>query len=363
MRIGILTLPFNNNYGGYLQAYALQTVLERKGHEVVIINRQHPKETKWKMVKRFVKTMIHLEPFHLDINSRKGALMHKFVDSRMHLSSPLYSSSALHNYCVSNSMDYYIAGSDQLWRPCYVPNVEDYFFDYLPDAVERIAYAASFGVANPIYTDSQRERCGEAIQKFTSVGLRENSGKNVINSLGWKANNVNVVLDPTMLLEREHYESLLGNYVPSKNYKGSIVTYILDLDKSTKNIVKHSQHIISNPCIDIIDRKKWKSPNYVMPPIEEWLCAFRDADFVITDSFHGTVFSIIFHKPFVVKVNKNRGSDRFDTLLGHFGIEDRAITDESKIDAIISQEIDWVKVDNILAEKRNQSLKFLNINS
>lgn len=359
MRIGILTLPFNNNYGGYLQAYALQTVLEEAGHSVEIINRRHPKETVWRKLMRVASSIKHLRRYHYDINAHKGALMHSFVQSKMNLSEPLYTSEALHNYCLTKDFDCYIAGSDQLWRPEYVPNVEDYFFDYLPSKTKRIAYAASFGVANPVYTEEQKANCGRAIKKINRVGLRESSGIEVIKHFGWEAYNATIVLDPTMLLSVEHYKSLVKDYHPKKDFHHKILAYVLDKNEQISEIKSSCAHYYRKQCEEIIDSDKWENEGYVLPAIEEWLCAFRDADFIITDSFHGTVFSILFHKPFVVIINKGRGRDRFDTLLGHFGLKNRMTETKNSIDNILNGDIVWDKVDAMLQKHRENSLHFL----
>lgn len=358
MKIGILTLPFNNNYGGFLQAYALQTVLENKGHEVIIINRRGRKLPLFKRIKRAVRNLIYTIikfDYHPlgDPYDHKGKEMHKFVKQHMHLSHPLQSSDELHKYFNENHCDAVIVGSDQLWRPDYVPNVEDYFLGYLPSTIKKIAYAASFGTDTPQYSISQIKSCGDALKDFDIITLREKSGIDVFKRLGWEYSGVKVVLDPTMLLDAEHYKSLVKDYTPNNSFKGKVLNYILDSNNTTEKIIGKTVESLNILPQNIINLNKWKSSSYVFPSIEDWLCAFRDAEFVVTDSFHGTVFSILFHKPFISYVNKDRGADRFVTLLETFGLIDRLVIDEQKVSYIIKNDIDWVNVDSQLKDNRN----------
>lgn len=358
MKIAILTLPFDNNYGGYLQAYALQTYLEQKEHQVTIINRQWPDSnisTRFKRaLKNMLKSIIQFEKYPIcDFFNYKGFNMHKFVDANMHLSPPIKSSDDLAKFFLEHCYDLVIVGSDQLWRPEYVPNVEDYFLGFLPDGIKKIAYAASFGTSSTMYTEEQVNNCGKALQSFDIVTLREKSGIRLLQKFRWvtKSSPI-IVLDPTMLIPYSQYCALLQKYSPSNDYTGKILSYVLDYDNQTDNILKSLSSVLNKPIADVIDVKKWKKDNYIFPPIEEWLCAFKDADFVFTDSFHGTVFSILFHKDFCVKINFNRGADRFETLLDHFDLRDRMISDEHSIHNLVSKTIDWNEVDMRLSQHR-----------
>lgn len=98
----------------------------------------------------------------------------------------------------------------------------------------------------------------------------------------------------------------------------------------------------------------------VFPPVEDWLKGFRDSDYVITDSFHGTVFAIIFNKPFITILNRERGVDRFNTLLGLFGLSDRLITSHDELERIINKPIDFKMVNQRLHEEKIKSIDFLN---
>jgi len=341
MKIAIITLPFNNNYGGYLQAYALQTALQEIGHQVTIINRQPQQPSVYDKIKYFFKSFIlsfiHFEHYpYSNINEYRGKKMHEFVTRYMCISDPIFDSLQLKDYFLCNHYDTVIVGSDQIWRPDYVPNIEDYFLSYLPDGTSKISYAASFGLKHPIYNEDSRVNCGKALQAFKEVTLREYSGIDVLKEMGWDIKGVRVVLDPTMLLSESHYYNIVKGYKPQKEYKGKILCYILDCNNTTETLSIVVQTTLNKPLIDIIDQAKWKRASYILPAVEEWLIAFRDADFIVTDSFHGAVFSILMNKPFFVYSNPQRGSDRFDTLLQHFDLKERLINDDTSRTDIIN---------------------------
>lgn len=359
MKIGILTLPFNNNYGGFLQAYALQTVLEKKGYEVVIVNRRGRTISFFKKIKRAIRSLIYtiikLEYHPLgDPYKYMGERMHKFVNKYMHLSQPIYNSTELHKYFNENKLDAVVVGSDQLWRPDYVPNVEDYFLGYLPAGVKKFSYAASFGIKKPMYTSAQMKSCGDAISKFDIVTLREKSGIDIIDEFGWNRPDAKVVLDPTMLLDSDHYNSLIKDYTTPKSFIGKVLNYVLDSNVEIEHIIDSIEKELNIQSEYIINPKKRKQASYIFPSIEEWLCAFRDAEFVITDSFHGTVFSILYHKPFIAYANNDRGVDRFITLLETFNLHDRLVFDRSNVKNLLTKSIDWAYVDSVLINNRKE---------
>lgn len=360
MKIGILTLPFNNNYGGFLQAYALQTVLEKKGYEVVIVNRRGRTISFFKKIKRAIRSLIYtiikLEYHPLgDPYKYMGKRMHKFVNKYMHLSQPIYNSTELHKYFNENKLDAVVVGSDQLWRPDYVPNVEDYFLGYLPSGTRKYSYAASFGIEKPSYSPTQIKSCGDAISKFDVVTLREKSGIDIIDRFGWNRPDAKVVLDPTMLLDPSHYNSLIKDYTPKNIFVGKVLNYVLDFNMEIENLIASVEKELNIQSEYIMNPKKWKQTSYIYPPIEEWLCAFRDAEFVVTDSFHGTVFSILFHKPFITCANYDRGIDRFITLLETFNLCDCLVSDRRDIrNTLMKSSFDWAYVDSVLNNKRKE---------
>lgn len=366
MRIGILTLPFNNNYGGYLQAYALMKVLKDMGHDVKIIYRRHNRRPLSYRIKYVIKTLIKivlgkehgsLLPNREKEHRKRGELLMPFVDKYIcPKTKPLYSTTELIKEC-KGKFDAVIVGSDQVWRPDYVPNIENFYLDFVKNKnILKIAYAASFGSGNPCYTDSQKQECGKLLEQFNEVSVREESGIAIIHNFDWKPQTPpKTVLDPTMLLTITDYSSLLPI---QKNRNKYLLSYVLDKNTEVKRLIEVmcSKLEINDYCV--IDTSKLMQPDYKIPSVETWLGAIMNAEYVITDSFHGTVFSIIFNKPFIVFENKGRGSDRFITLLKYFGLENRLVSHACDLNKL-SSEIDWIRVNHILSKERETSLNFL----
>lgn len=361
MRVGVLTLPFNNNYGGYLQAYALMTVLKGLGHDVTLIYRRHnkrhisPSKRIKYSVKQIVKAILGRQdgPLLLTVESRfrwDGRNMMRFLDHKISPKSPaIYTPTKLKKYCKGR-FDAIVVGSDQVWRPDYVPNIENYFLDFSDGwNIRRIAYAASFG-GKPTYSPLQRQVCGESLSHFNAISLREKGGADYCNEFGWQ-NQYQVVLDPTLLIDRKVYQNISS---PSEE-QPYLYVYLLDRNTSTLDEANCASKISGLRTYDIYNPRVDK----VRPSIEKWLGGFTNAGFVITDSFHGMAFSIIFNKPFAVIVNEGRGADRFYSLLSSLSLENRVISANNSIKDIFAAPVNWKNVNTKLLKMREQSVEFL----
>lgn len=363
MRIGILTLPFNNNYGGYLQAYALMTVLKQMGHHVELIYRRPKKRPlRYRLMnpfKTFVKILLGMPHGGFIMNQendlrRSGRLLMPFVDQNITPKTiPFYTTTRMKKFC-EGKYDAIIVGSDQVWRPKYVPNIYDFFLEFVDDKnVKKIAYAASFGTFTPEYTKEQKEKCGKLISEFQAISVRETSGLEVIEKFGWKTKCIpQLVLDPTFLLPQKVYLKHIR-----KTSLEQIFCYVLDDSEQTKEIISRAEKILQLPTYEIL--KEINAKSFTLPSIETWLSSIYNARFVLTDSFHGMVFSIIFNKPFAVYVNQARGADRFVSLLHLIGLENRMINDISDIDNIVKAPIKWEKVNEKLEKMKNHSIHYL----
>lgn len=360
MKIGILTVPFNNNYGGYLQAYALMTVLKKLGHEPTLIMRR-PNKIKHPFlnftIKNMIKTVLTGKRYSLKYEAEKyfldrGQKMITFLDTYIQPQTKyLYSKKELRAEC-KNRFDAYIVGSDQVWRAIYVPDIKNYFLDFTKGwNVLRIAYAASFGKYRPEYTLKQQEICGELISRFDAISVREDGGIDTIHNFNWNVKNETVTLDPTMLLLADDYKRLLPT-TPSLSF-GKIFCYVLDAGDVKESLIGKVCSLLNKERFDVL-----KSDG-ILVSVEDWLCGIRDADYIVTDSFHGTVFSIIFNKPFFVYVNKNRGAERFKSLLENFNLGYRMVENIEQVQSACSKVIDWRKINKKINAKRNASLSFL----
>ena len=326
MKIGIITLPLHTNYGGILQAYALQTTLEQMGHQVEIL--EEPLVYKHASLNRYIRrilkkcvgkrSIINYEGFMRKWQPRVAANINQFINTYIHRRIVKFDSLSDGEY------DAFVVGSDQVWRPSYNHHIKNAFLGFAENwkNVKRIAYAASFGVDNWEFTKEQTEECKKLVRKFDLVSVREDTAVNLCKEqLGIVATHV---LDPTMLLSVDNYQKLIGELkISDKPY---LFSYLLDESEEKINILKDICNKLNLPIrkiklendISKIPMSRLKSLIY--PSIQEWLASFAQADFVVTDSFHGTVFSIIFNKPFVVLPNKGRGVSRFESLLKTIGL-------------------------------------------
>lgn len=336
MKIGILSLPLHTNYGGILQAYALQTVLERMGHEVVVFNHERKYNLPlWRMplsyTKRIIKKYILCRKdtriFSEQHQKKDYAIIsqhtQRFIDTYIHTYNV-----ELFNNLKSTDFDAIVVGSDQVWRPKYFSelfnaDIENAFLSFACKwNIKRVSYASSFGTEDWEYTLDDTKLCGKLLKEFNIVTVREDSGVRLCgDKFGVDAFHV---LDPTMLLRKEDYMKLFDVAKTPKSI-GNLLTYILDsTPEKTEVINKISKEKCLTPFR--VNSKANNSNAFVedriQPPVEVWLRGFYDAEFVVTDSYHACIFSIIFGKPFVVIGNKERGMARFDSLLKMFELED-----------------------------------------
>ena len=365
MKIAILTLPLHTNYGGILQAYALQTVLERMGHEVTHLQPkvEYPRlhnplvmPLVWckRLYRKFILGNIALPVF---VNREKKIRTNtdKFISKHLKCR---YLKPEEWNEGLAREYDAIVVGSDQVWRPIYSPDVTKYFTSFLGDAeIKRLAYAVSFGVDINEYSEDQMAAGQKYLKRFSAISVREEPG------IGMCRNYFNVeacrVLDPTMLLDYTDYLTFASTAPKSP---GNLMVYILDQTEKMDAFVdafadKHALipfRTNSKPEVswdlDIPFKER------IQPPIEDWLRGFADAEFVLTDSFHACVFSILFHKPFGVFVNLERGLSRIESSLRPLGLMDRCIFDAS-VD--LDRPIDWELIDNVLMQKAESSMEFL----
>lgn len=354
MKIGIVTQPLLGNYGGILQNYALQTILRRLGHEPITIDYFWSRSL-YSYLKSTVKSLF-LYPF-----PKKRRLFIRMYDKRLNpdidtfVSRFITTTKTVYRYMPRlvdrYKLDVLITGSDQVWRPIYNPHLPDMFLDFSKNKkVSKIAYAASFGTSAREYSDKNIADCIDAAKRLSAVSVRESSGVELCRD--YFDIEAKTVLDPTLLLTKDDYIDLTEDISAIKEkYVG---VYVLDENPDI-------DELISKVCREKGIRRviKYKEDENKVSP-KEWIALFRDAEFIVTDSFHGTVFSIIFQKAFVSISNSSRGADRFLSLLKPLGLMNRLVINGQKgIEGPIFGTIDWKKVNNDLYERRIASIKFI----
>lgn len=366
-KIAILTLPLHINFGGNLQAYALYETLNKMGGDVELLNLQSAPVSNFNFtlntIKQIIKKFIFNKPAnHILLDSEKKIIYQnhsRFINENIKLSQPIYDISELNRVIDENDYDAVIVGSDQVWRKEYTPDIEAYFLKFVQlNSVKKISYAASFGVSSWQFDDYTTLRLKELAKKFDYISVREDSAVKLCQE--YLDINVDHVLDPTLLLEKGDYLSFYRDSYHKKN-KGKIFSYILDQEPNKKKVISFVSEMKNKEVFDINFNKSKENifikniHSSVIPSIEEWISAFVDADFIVTDSFHGMVFSILFNKQFIVLANESRGLTRFTSLLKILNLENRLITsssNENDLFPILKEEIEFNLVNNILEKKR-----------
>ncbi len=304
-------MPLQDNYGGLLQNFALQRVLFSLDCDIFTIDYMKVRASAplWRYFLSWIKTILLLfvpskrrKFLRYSHRGRRSWWANDFVTKRIRLIPKCF------KYKVNMliNCDAVIVGSDQVWRPQYNYRIEDMYLKFaerLP--IKRIAYAASFGVAEWEYTPKQTCECSRLAKKFDAISVREESGVRLCKEyLGVDAT---WVLDPTLLLTKDDYLPICEEIpICTEKY---LAVYVLD---ENKEISATYEKIAASHGLIV---KKFHADSKSTLSVPEWIAMFRDASYVVTDSFHGTVFSIIFGKEFKCIYNKGRGAARFESLL------------------------------------------------
>lgn len=368
MKIKTITCHDVYNYGASLQAYALQTYLEKQGHEVEIIDYMpdyrprryrffHLNNKKGRLGK-IASSFPLLEPFCALWRNKKNFKFYNrkrefdlFKKERQKVTDVCY-----HNVkeLTSNKpeADLYIAGSDQIWNSIY-DNGRDasYYCAFENDPRKCISYAASFGAdhIHPDYVSFVRKE----LNNFKSISVRESSGKQIVESLGL---NAEVVLDPVFLLDREDWESLCTN---DRTGDYLLLYDFLQNDPRVKSL---ALRIAKERHLKIYSLNDLKTCKYADVNINnagpiEFLEYVRGAKFVISTSFHATAFSVIWGKEFYTfPLLGHDNASRMKDFLSSIDLEDRFVEEETKV---ITNKIDYIRIDDLIHSKKAASRKWL----
>lgn len=339
-KVATITFHWATNYGAVLQSYALQQFLLKHLYKTEIINYVPEKRNFFYKLKKVMKGQLSLL-----VKEKK---LKKFRKKHLLISKEVKNLEELSLY--SEQYNTIICGSDQIWNPYFtLHGAEDgtsnlsYFLDFAQNKTKKIAYACSFGTETiPQEMELLIQPC---LSSFYRLSVREQSGQSILNSLGLPSV---LVLDPTMLLNKDDYLSLISKKKAKKDYA---FVYILHDDKTS--MVKICELIKTKSNLNIV--KNFNNSD----SIEKWLSDIYFSDIVFTNSFHGMVFSIIFHKTFFILPTKNQGMmDRIKTLLSKLHLE-QLIIDSSNINVNDKIEINWANVDQILSQLKDDSISYL----
>ena len=311
MKIGILTHPQSTNYGGILQCYALCTYLRKLNHEPIVIQRVADKSFfLWSIVRNILRVCHFPRYYHPETVDRMVNIR-PFIQKHLARTEPVNSQNKMKKVCQKYGLDAVIVGSDQVWRHDYAMKYGfNYFLDFVPDDVVKASYAASFGLSDWQYTHRETEIIKQLLDRFKGISVREEDAVSLIKDNTGK--NALQLIDPTMLLKQEDYDNITSHRLVKEKYV--FVYWLGDKNLIASAIERYKTEGYAIVNINLRDICEQIS-------VEDWLSYIKYADYVITDSFHGCVFSIIFERQFIAFGNKSGGNSRIKSLCKMFGFE------------------------------------------
>lgn len=361
MKIAILTYNLGMNYGGILQAYAMLETLKRLDHQPKLLYIKSKYKHNWKgLIRKYVLSSFTSRYNNLKYEEEIYQNTFKFIEKYINpKTSPLEKYEDFLDITKKN-YDAYIVGSDQVWRAKLYKYIDYAFFDFVKSEKPIfLSYAPSFGVDTWDYTKEETLKYKQQIQRFSGVSVREDSGVELCKKYFEKE--AIHVLDPTMLLTASDYRKLIKSENEPK-HDGELLNYILDESNEKKELIDMvSKELHTKPFkINAISYNSKNIEDMVYPTVTSWIKGFDDAKYVVTDSFHGCAFAILFNKPFIVYGNAQRGMARFKSLLNMFDLEDRLVYSINEIsDSKIQKNIDWDRVNIKLDKYRNISKNYI----
>ncbi len=346
MKIGILTFHHSNyNYGAVLQTFSIYKLIETLGYESYIINYT---PSVYSVRKKTAASIVAMLGFEFEKFRRRSIprILHK-------------TETADELKRLNEILDGFVVGSDQVWRYRTDTNsLYKYYLNFVDDEKVKIAYGASFGLN---YWDADKEttlNVKKLVKRFDAISVREESGVKICKDI-FGVESVNV-LDPTLLLDKKYFHELADTQ--TKQTKQKYLAYML-LDDSKQNELFFREIASNNKFkfIGINGKKIWSKKNFFFfKSVNKWLNYIKHSEIVITDSFHCTVFSIIFRKKFICLANPHRGVTRLENLLKLLKLETHFCLGINQFEATkMMVEINYNEVEEILNKEKIVSINFL----
>lgn len=365
-RVGIITFHRSYNCGSMMQAYALQTIVERLGHSCQIVNFSNEGQKTlysvlfpWSSLKNLIKNFI--------LFPRKKEILQGFAEYERFISNHLNVAGAIVSDMSGLSdegFDAVIAGSDQVWNVTIEDGDDAYFLPWVSHA-KKIAYAPSFGAKNPSVCADNPELYAGYLNDFDALSVRENNGRRWIGDL--IGIDVPVLLDPTLLLDAKDYEGLEADLptLPDRYIFYYSPGYSSDINRLIEKVSrKYGMPVIAFNAKHFYVKGMNLLSSFSLPPKEgpaAYLTLIKNASVVFTTSFHGTIFSTVYRKPFWTV--KNGGmfgdDDRVLTLASSLGIEGRLCPIAFDDDCDYLSTPDWTAYEDALTKEREKSISWL----
>ena len=358
----IITLYGNNNYGNKLQNYAVQEVLKKMGLDVITIKNVPELNIKDKYFLRaihyYYRKFIHNRILHDDLytdnqyNKNADRTKNFIIFDRYINKSKKY-----FNFfdCSNYKFDYYFVGSDQVWNPFF--GLFDFgFLDFVEDNSKKISFSASIGVDN--IPDDEKSKFKDSVSKFKLLSLREEKGKETVEKLTGRKD-IEVLIDPTMLLTQKEWDKVMNKPKQLDDIKNGkyILNYFLgELSDSRRNEIEKVAKINDCHIINILDKDDLF---YTCGP-SEFLYLEKHAFLICTDSFHSSVFAILYNKPFVIFDREDKEENmnsRIDTLINKFKLKNRRYNGKNITKENLNY--DYTEAYKVLEKERKKSIDFL----
>lgn len=346
--IGVVGCWWGSNYGSILNGYAVYNTLKSLGLSVLMIHKHNAKKNDWEIYNT------HNEKFIQNFYPAEDV-------------SPIIPFSRLHE--LNDVCDMFLTGSDQIWN-YGINRIFDFAFmlNFVDDDKKKLSFGTSFGHAKDATPQEKRPMVKALMQRYTAVSVREQSGADICRDVyDVKAQ---VVVEPVFCMTKEQYLEIAAKSKLEVE-EPYILTYILDPTPEKRKAIQYYSEISGMKALNVLDgdprvyernKAALNLPN-TMGKIgtEDFMKLYANASLVMTDSFHGTAFSIIFNKPFLSITNFKRGSVRFGELLGKFDLQDRLVPNPEKIplDKRYFEQIDFTHANAIMQRERESSIAWL----
>jgi hypothetical protein len=363
MRINVITRHAPGNYGSLLQSIATQKIFKKLKYDCKIIDYVPEEETgarvaftqiKGKINEKnnAIKKMINIllrEPEYLIMHHKFLKMRRKYLNMTKHFKNHM---ELKENF--ANSKEIFITGSDQVWGPISNGKLDmAYFLDFVPDNAIRIAFASSFGKANfdRIIIDKIKDR----LSKYNAITVREDKAVEIINKMGLEAKQV---LDPTLLITSEEWSKYI---IETKKNKKYILVYQIHNNRNLDMYAKKYAKKTGLPLVRVspLLHQTIRGGKFIwLPEIGEFLGLIKNAECLITDSFHGTAFAINFNTQFVEVLPNTGTSSRNQSMLKLTGLENRIVNNLEDF-SFIDKKICFLEVNKIIEKNREESLNYL----
>lgn len=359
--VSLVTLHRSANYGSVLQALATQVVLERMGYDVTVLDYYPERSGIPSMLRelKHKKPILERNPLALAVARavilpsyvKRRRNFDRFIERNLKMSERTYRSPADFEADPPEA-DVYVTGSDQVWNSAWNGGIDEpLFLSFTPEGARRLAFSASFGKGS--LDEGERARTAELLARYERITVREDSGAEIVRSLGLEATQV---LDPTLLIPGAEWEERCSSDHPEGDY---ILMYNINhnapLDRFVQALSKKTGmpvYYISYQLHDCVKRGRMRC----CVPVEEFLGLIRHARFVACDSFHCAAFSVSFNREFAIVMPERFGT-RLSSLMRVVGLEDR-IVGEGDL-GVFDEPIDWASANARLEAERGRSLGVL----